>query len=93
MKMAMDIEVFSAGCRLCEDTVRMVKRVMGPECTLRIYDLTKGEGLEESRKYGVRAVPTIVGNGRRMFEGIPEFDELIRCSIQHGCKGRLLEQK
>lgn len=89
--MPMDIEAFSAGCPLCEATVRMVKRVMGPECTLRIYDLAKGDGTEEARKYGVRTVPTIVGNGRRMFEGVPEFDKLIACSLEHGCKGRLLE--
>jgi len=89
--MPMNIEVFTAGCHLCENTVEMVKRIIGLQCTLRIYDLAKGEGIEEARKYGVRAVPTIVGNGHRMFEGTPEFAELIACSLEHGCKGRLLE--
>jgi len=72
----MNIDVFSAGCYLCENAVQMVKKVIGPQCSLRIYDLTKGEGIEEAKKYGVRAVPTIVGNGRKMFEGVPEFAEL-----------------
>lgn len=90
--MPMDIEVFIAGCYLCRETVDIVNRVIGPKCSLRVYDLTKGQGAEEAKKYGIRTVPTIVGNGRRMFEGVPEFDELVKCSLEHGCKGRLLRQ-
>ena len=28
--------------------------------------------------------------GLRMFEGVPEYGELVKCSLEHGCKGRLL---
>jgi hypothetical protein len=86
----MNIELFSANCSLCYETEQQLRRVMGPKCTLRVYDLARGEGVEEAKKYSIRAVPTIVGNGKKMFEGVPAFEELLACSLEHGCKGRLL---
>ncbi len=89
--MPMDIEIFTGGCHLCEETVSMVKSVMGPMCSLRIYNLVKNEGREMAENYGVTAVPTIIGNGQKMFEGKPKHSELLQCSMEHGCKGRLLK--
>ncbi|MBI2076369.1 MAG: thioredoxin family protein [Candidatus Aenigmarchaeota archaeon] len=88
--MAMNIELFVSDCNLCAKTKEMVKKVKGPKCSLKVYNLAKGEGAEEVEKYGITAVPTIVGNGRKMFEGVPEFKELVQCSLEHGCKGRSL---
>jgi len=89
--MPMDIEVFASGCYLCKETVNLVKGVLGPKCTLRIYNLAKGEGKQKAEKYGIRTIPTIVGNGNRMFEGIPKYEELVKCNLEHGCKGHLLK--
>lgn len=89
--MAMNIELFVSGCYLCNTTEEMIREVMGPKCTLKIYNLAKREGKQEVEKYKVRTVPTIVGNGQKMFEGVPERDELTKCSLEHGCKGRLLK--
>lgn len=91
--MPMDIEVFVANCPLCETTLKMVNEVKGPKCSLREYDLSKKDGvaLEKAKKYGILAVPTIVGNGMKIFEGVPNKKELIVCSLKHGCKGRLLQ--
>ena len=77
---------------MCEKTINMVKGVIGPKCSLRIYNLSEPteQITELARKYEIRTVPTIVGNGRKMFEGIPDKEELIKCSLEHGCKGRLL---
>lgn len=91
--MPMHIKLFASDCYLCNTTEEMIRRVMGPECTLRIYNLAKEEGKQESEKYGVRAVPTIVGNEQKMFEGVPELEELVKCSLEHGCRGRLLREK
>lgn len=87
----MDIELFVSGCHLCTKTEDMVRKVMGAKCSLRIYDLAKSQGMKEAKKYNVRTIPTIVGNGRKMFEGVPKFGELVQCSIEHGCKGHLLD--
>lgn len=88
--MPMDLELFVAACPLCETTAEMVEHIKGPQCTLRVYDLSKEQGTKEAEKYGVRAVPTIVGNGRVMFEGVPPKEELKRCSLEHGCRGQHL---
>lgn len=88
--MAMNIELFVSGCYLCNTTEEMIREVMGHKCTLKIYNLAKGEGKQEAEKYEVRTIPTIVGNGQKMFEGVPEYGELMKCSLEHGCKGRLL---
>ncbi len=90
-KMAMNIELFVSSCYLCNTTEKMIMGVMGPKCTLRMYNLAKGEGKREAEKYKVRTIPTIIGNGQKMFEGVPGYDELVKCSLEHGCKGRLLK--
>lgn len=89
--MAMDIKLFVSNCYLCESTKRMVKKIIGPKCSLRIYNLAEKKGQPEAKKYKIRTVPTIVGNGQKMFEGVPEYEELVKCSLEHGCQSRLLK--
>ncbi len=88
--MPMNIELFVSGCHLCIKTEGMIREVMGTKCSLKVYNLAKGHGMKEAEKYGIRTIPTIVGNGRKMFEGVPKYEELLQCSLEHGCKGHLL---
>lgn len=90
--MPMHIELFTSGCHLCDRTEEMIKEVMGPKCTLKLYNLAKGEGLKAARKYNIITVPTVVGNGTKMFEGVPDHAELVQCSLEHGCRGHLLKR-
>lgn len=61
------IEVFTAGCPICDETVNLVKSLICPSCTLQIYDLRQGcatnECREKATRYGVTAVPAIGVNG------------------------------
>ena len=57
------VEVFVAGCPLCDKTVRLVNELACPSCDVIVYDLRK-EGLDKARKYGVNSVPTVVVNGK-----------------------------
>ncbi|TAK35960.1 MAG: glutaredoxin [Chloroflexota bacterium] len=52
------IEVFTAGCPLCDETVRLVHSLACPSCDVKVYDL-RNEGLEKAREYGVSSVPTV----------------------------------
>ena len=64
------IEVFTAGCSLCDDTLRLVKDAVslcGCEVTER--RCPPHQMCEEGKAYGVRAMPTVVVNGAIMFEG------------------------
>lgn len=61
------VEVFTAGCPICEETVRLVKSLVCPRCELQIFDLREGcatnECREKAKQYGITAVPAVVVNG------------------------------
>ena len=64
------IEVFTAGCSLCDDTLQLVKDAValcGCEVTER--RCPPQQMCEEGKAYGVRAMPTVVVDGAIMFEG------------------------
>jgi len=61
--MARKVEVFTAGCPLCEETVQLVNKIACPSCDVTVYDLKK-KGLEKAREYGVSSVPTVVVDGK-----------------------------
>ncbi len=69
------IEVFTGGCPLCRSTLDMVEVGKCASCVL--IERTLASGREEDRqraeRYGVRAVPTIVIDGRIKVEGRPDF--------------------
>lgn len=66
------IEVFSAGCPLCNDTLELVRNAVR-ECGCEVIErrCTGTECCPEAKGYGVKAVPTIVVDGAIAFEGKP----------------------
>ena len=58
------IEVFSAGCAICEDTVALINRLACPSCEVEILDMQKPEVARKARAYGVRSVPAVAVDGR-----------------------------
>lgn len=61
------VEVFTAGCPLCEDAVRLVTSLACPSCEVQVYDLREGcatnECREKAAQYGVTAVPAVAVDG------------------------------
>jgi glutaredoxin 3 len=57
------IEVFSAGCPLCKETVEMVKRLAGSHQVV-IHDMNTSEAVKRAKEYGIRSVPAVVINGK-----------------------------
>ena len=64
------IEVFTAACSLCEDTVRLVKDAVA-SCGCEVIErrCPPKQMCEEGKAYGVRAMPTVVVDGAIIFEG------------------------
>ncbi|HHL40874.1 MAG TPA: MerC family mercury resistance protein [Deltaproteobacteria bacterium] len=62
------VEVFTAGCPLCDETVRLVRELACGDCEVTVYDLSQGcrsgECLDRARGYGITRVPSVVVDGR-----------------------------
>ena len=62
------IEVFTAGCPVCEPTVKLVRKTACDSCEVIVYDLNKGcdtmECREKAETYGVTRLPAVVVNGQ-----------------------------
>jgi len=64
------IEVFSAGCPLCDETLQLVKKAVSA-CGCEVIErrCSEKELCAEAKQYGVRAMPTVVVDGKIVFEG------------------------
>lgn len=69
------IEVFAGGCHICDSVVAMIEVGKCASCELIVHDLTDQPSKHEARvrRYGIRAVPTVVIDGKIKVEGKPDF--------------------
>jgi glutaredoxin 3 len=58
------IEVFSAGCAICEDAIEMVKHAACPSCEVTVHDMNDPDVAQRAKALGVRSVPAVVINGQ-----------------------------
>ncbi|HLG93546.1 MAG TPA: thioredoxin family protein [candidate division Zixibacteria bacterium] len=67
------IEVFTAGCPVCSETLVLVKRVT-KDCGCRVVEKksTDKAHFEEAKAYGVKAMPAIVVDGVVVYQGQPD---------------------
>lgn len=58
------IEVFSAGCSTCKETIELVKRIAGSSHEVVIHDMHQPDVTSKAKQYGIRSVPAIVVDGK-----------------------------
>lgn len=62
------VEVFTAGCPVCDEAVKTVKSIVCPSCEVVVYDLNKGcetnECREKAQQYGIKRLPAVAVNGK-----------------------------
>lgn len=62
------VEVFTAGCPLCEPALQVVREIACPECEVILYDLREGCETNlcrvQAQQYGIKRVPAIVVDGK-----------------------------
>jgi glutaredoxin len=58
------IDVFSAGCPACEETVQLVNRIACPSCEVSVLDMKDAAVAKRAKGLGVRSVPAVVINGK-----------------------------
>jgi hypothetical protein len=67
------VEIFSAGCPICEDTITLVKQLACPSCEIIILDMKDQPVSIRAKMLGVRTIPAVVIDGQ-----LPE------CCGEHG---------
>ena len=58
------IEVFSAGCPVCEDAVKLVNSIACPSCEVSVLDMKQSEVSEKAKRLGIHAVPAVAIDGK-----------------------------
>ena len=57
------VEVFTAGCPVCEPAVQTVRDLACPDCEVTVYNLNES-GVERAAEVGVKTLPSVVVEGR-----------------------------
>lgn len=58
------VEIFSAGCSCCEDTIALVRQIGCPSCNISVLDMHQSDVAERAKHLGVRTVPAVVIDGK-----------------------------
>lgn len=58
------VEIFSAGCGVCDETVQMVKEIACESCEIEVLDMQQETVAKRAEDYGIKTVPTIVIDGK-----------------------------
>jgi len=74
------IEVFSAGCAACEETIQLVNRIACPSCEVTVLDMRDALIARRAKALGIRSVPAVVING-----------QLAACCVKRGVEADTLK--
>lgn len=58
------IEIFSAGCPACDETVDLVNRVACPSCQIAVLDMRDAQVAARAKALGIRSVPAVLIDGK-----------------------------
>ena len=58
------VEVFTAGCPACAETVKLVKEIACSSSEVEVLDMHKPEVATKAKQYGVKTVPAVAINGK-----------------------------
>ncbi len=57
------IEILSAGCPACRETIDLVERMACPSCEIAVLDMHDPEVAARAEKLGIRSVPAVTIDG------------------------------
>ncbi len=57
------IEIFSAGCPICQNAIDTVKRLACPSCEITILDMNDAAVAKRAANLGIKSVPAVVIDG------------------------------
>ncbi|MCZ6706271.1 MAG: thioredoxin family protein [Bacteroidetes bacterium] len=60
MKEKRHIEIFSAGCPVCEKTIRIVNELVCSSCEVEVLDINNPDVAERAAALSIRSIPAVV---------------------------------
>lgn len=57
------IEIFSAGCLACQETIAAIRNAACPSCDVIVLDMKTIEVAKRAKALGIRTVPAVVIEG------------------------------
>ncbi len=58
------VEVFSAGCGVCDEAIELVNSIACPSCEVTVLDMKDKEVLSRAKALDIRSVPAVVIDGK-----------------------------
>ena len=58
------IEIFSAGCAVCDETISRIRTLAYPSCEIVVFDMKEAAIAKRARDLGVRSVPAVAIDGK-----------------------------
>lgn len=58
------VEIFSAGCGVCEKAVDLVKRIACDSCEVTVLDMNEPDVAKRADGLGIKSVPAVVIDGK-----------------------------
>jgi glutaredoxin len=58
------IEIFSAGCPVCQETVELVKRISCASCDVNVLGMKDPAVAARAKSLGIRSVPAVAIDGK-----------------------------
>lgn len=58
------VEVFSAGCATCRETIELVQKLAGDTHEVQVQDMRKVTVARRAKSLGIRSVPAVVIDGK-----------------------------
>lgn len=58
------VEIYTAGCGVCEETIALVKRLACDSCDVVVRDMADPEVIALARELGIRSVPAVAIDGQ-----------------------------
>ncbi|MEX0599878.1 MAG: thioredoxin family protein [Rhodothermales bacterium] len=63
MSQTRTVEIFTAGCPICDQTVDMVRRIACDSCDIDVLNLSDEAVARRAAALGIRSVPAVVIDG------------------------------
>ncbi len=58
------IEIFSAGCAVCDQTISRIRTLACPSCEVVVLDMKESGIAKRAKDLGVRSVPAVAIDGK-----------------------------